>query len=85
MTGNGFSNKELTEMIMEEKVERQKLAQEMKATREAIKKYNNLVGKINSLERWRQQVCGSQTTWDAIRQWSGWIVAVGTLTYYLWG
>ena len=74
-----YNNKELFEMI-------QGLKDEMKETREVIKKYNGIrkdiyqtMERVQALE---EQKKGKSEILDSIKDWGGWIVAVLTLLIY---
>ena len=75
-----YSNKELFEMF-------QGLKDELKITREAVKKYNNIRNNLNDvLERLatiEQQSIGRYSVGKAIREWGGWIVAVLSFLFTL--
>lgn len=56
------------------------LTVELKMTQEAVKKYNDLVGNVNTLMEWRLGVMGGlrarRRLEECLREWSGWAIAV---------
>ena len=68
-----YSNKELFEMF-------QALKDELKITRDAVRKYNDIRINLNSvMERVtaiEQRAIGRYNVGKAIREWGGWIVAI---------
>ena len=83
MENNGkewYSNKELFEMF-------QGLKEELKITRDAVRKYNDIRINLNSvMERLtaiEQRAIGSYNVGKAIREWGGWIVAVLSFLFTL--
>lgn len=85
-----YSNREIYEMLMDEKDARLKLTQELSLTRESIKKYNGLLEKtVNHEERLRvledkdTEKEGKNKLWDSIRNYSVWIIGLVTFGYWL--
>jgi len=85
-----YTNREIYEMLMEEKDERLKLTQELSLTREYVKKYNGLLEKIvNHEERLRvledkdTEKEGKNKLWEGIKGYSVWIIGLITFGYWL--
>ena len=85
-----YSNREIYEMLLDEKDERLKLTQELSLTRESIKKYNGLLEKtVNHEERLRAledkdtEKEGKNKLWDGIKNYSVWIIGLVTFGYWL--
>jgi len=76
-----YSNKELFEMF-------QGLKEELKITRDAVKKYNNIRNNLNDvMERLaaiEQRAIGRYGVGKAIREWGGWIVGVLSFLFALY-
>lgn len=76
-----YSNKELFEMF-------QALKDELKITRDAVKKYNNIRINLNDvMERLtaiEQRAIGRYNVGKAIREWGGWIAAVLSFLFALY-
>lgn len=75
-----FSNKDLYEQINGMKTDFLVLQQELKQTREEIKKYNNLRKDLYETQMTVRQMQsveeGKSILSTAIREWGGWIVAI---------
>ena len=87
---NFYTNREIYEMLMEEKDARLKLTQELSLTRESIKKYNGLLEKtVNHEERLRvledkdTEKEGKNKLWEGIKGYSVWIIGLITFGYWL--
>ena len=87
---NFYTNREIYEMLMEEKDARLKLTQELSLTRESIKKYNGLLERtVNHEERLRvledkdTEKEGKVKLWDGIKNYSVWIIGLITFGYWL--
>ena len=85
-----YSNREIYEMLMDEKDARLKLTQELSLTRESIKKYNGLLERtVNHEERLRVledkdiEKEGKAKLWDGIKNYSVWIIGLVTFGYWL--
>lgn len=76
-----YSNKQLFEMF-------QGLNNELRITRDAVKKYNDIRTNLNNvMERVtaiEQRAIGSYNVGKSIREWGGWIVAIAALLYTIW-
>mgnify|MGYP000889347501 CR=1 FL=1 len=87
---NFYTNREIYEMLMDEKDARLKLTQELSLTREYVKKYNGLLEKIvNHEERLRvledkdTEKEGKNKLWEGIKGYSVWIIGLITFGYWL--
>ncbi len=87
---NFYTNREIYEMLLEEKDARLKLTQELSLTRESIKKYNGLLEKtVNHEERLRAledrgtEQEGKSKLWEGIKSYSVWIIGLITFGYWL--
>ncbi len=87
---NFYTNREIYEMLMDEKDARLKLTQELSLTRESIKKYNGLLERtVNHEERLRvledkdTEKEGKVKLWDGIKNYSVWIIGLITFGYWL--
>lgn len=87
---NFYTNREIYEMLMDEKDARLKLTQELSLTRESIKKYNGLLEKtVNHEERLRvledrdTEQEGKSKLWEGIKGYSVWIIGLITFGYWL--
>ena len=85
-----YSNREIYEMLMDEKDARVKLTQELSLTRESIKKYNGLLERtVNHEERLRVledkdiEKEGKSKLWDGIKNYSVWFIGLITFGYWL--
>jgi hypothetical protein len=80
MTGKEewYSNKDIFEMV-------QALRDELQETRNAVRKYNNLVGRLAELENWRIEVESRYLEREQIKgqflRWGGWIIAALSLAF----
>ena len=83
-----YTNKQLFEQILAMKGDFQRLSQEMKETREVIKKYNGLREEIHQLRTEVNEMkavnSGKSTVLKTIREWGGWIVAILTLLFNIY-
>lgn len=80
MTKEWYTNRDLYEMIQHLKAEIMTLSGELRATQEAIRRYNNLradlenvMMRVHAIE---QQAAGRASVGRAVREWGGWIVAI---------
>lgn len=73
-----YSNKELFEKI-------QSLAEDMKETRELIRRYNNLYKTVKEhdcyIKEQQGKGKGRKSIESAIVTWGGWLAAVGSIIY----
>lgn len=76
-----YSNKELFEMF-------QGLKDELKITRDAVKKYNDIRSNLNDvmtrLTAIEERAIGRYSVGKAIREWGGWLVAVFSFLFALY-
>ena len=89
MSDQWQNGKEMFEIVIVLREEMKSLASEMARTRQDIKKYNGLrediadnarrLNEIEALQRGRWEVG------ELIRNWGGWLIALISLTYLLWG
>lgn len=77
-----FSNKDLFLMVQE-------LRGELKETREIVKKYNGIRSDMNwCVEQLQKHKITKDTRYNllsAVREWGGWIVALGILLVKIFG
>jgi hypothetical protein len=78
---NWYGNKELFEMI-------QGLKEDLQETRTAVQRYNglrrDLANVMQRLTIMEQKKLGQTETFEGIRKWGGWIIAIITLVLYLY-
>ena len=71
-----YSNKEIFEMVQE-------LRDELKTTREIVKKYNGIREDLNwCVKRLQSHKTAKEVRYtliEGVREWGGWVVAVGIL------
>ncbi|MFP4041476.1 MAG: hypothetical protein ACLFT6_01815 [Bacteroidales bacterium] len=76
-----YNNKELFEMI-------QNLKDEMKETRNVIKKYNgirkDLSGVMKRVQKMEERRAGRSEVGQAIKDWGGWIISLIVLFLYFY-
>jgi len=75
-----YTNKELFEQINNMQQDFQGLRQEMRETRNVIKKYNGLREEMGAIkekvDRMEAVKAGKSNVGKAIREWGGWIVGI---------
>jgi hypothetical protein len=75
-----YSNRDLFEMIQHLQGEIISLRSDLRATQEAIRRYNNLradlEGVIMRVHAIEQQAVGRASVGRAVREWGGWIIAL---------
>lgn len=84
-----YTNRDLFEMVQKLADDTKDLRSELRITREAVRKYNNLRETIDNvaerIDAIEQQAVGRYTVGKAIREWGGWIIAVVTFLYLIFG
>lgn len=87
MSDEGYSTKELREIIAGISKDFEGLRTEMKQTRETIRKYNGLreeIAKVqNEIIFMKATGKGRNSTMEVIRNWGGWLFALVTLIVLL--
>lgn len=75
-----YTNKDLFEMVQALRAEMQSTRLELQETRMVVKQYNDLRKQLATCQKdimeIRQQATGRHKTWEGIRLWGGWIVAL---------
>lgn len=74
--GEWYTNRDLFEMIQSLRGEMTALSAELARTTEAVRRYNGLRERLDALEA---RAAGAASVGRGIREWGGWLVAIGSL------